>query len=64
MGFYVEAANGKVHGFYRDPSGATSRIDVPGAAKTWVRRNNPQGDMVGNYLDAAGVTHGFLFTAR
>ncbi len=64
VGFYVEAANGKVHGFYRDPSGATSRIDVPGAAKTWVRRNNPQGDMVGNYLDAAGVTHGFLFTAR
>jgi hypothetical protein len=37
-------------------------IDYPGATATQPFGNNPQGDVVGTYVDAAGKRHGFLLT--
>jgi probable HAF family extracellular repeat protein len=39
-------------------------IDYPtqGVRSTQAFGINPQGDVVGAYMDAAGVTHGFLLT--
>jgi uncharacterized membrane protein len=62
VGFYTEIATNRSHGFVLDKWGGVSQIDVPatGATNTWVRRTNPRGDLVGNYMDAAGAYHGFL----
>lgn len=62
VGFYTEVATNRMHGFVLDKEGAFTQVDVPveGAVSTLVRRNNPKGDLVGNYLDAAGIVHGFL----
>jgi probable HAF family extracellular repeat protein len=37
-----------------------SKIDFPGAAATTAAGINARGDIVGNYVDSAGVTHGLL----
>jgi hypothetical protein len=35
-------------------------IDVPGATSTEAAAINPEGQIVGNYADAAGILHGFV----
>jgi uncharacterized membrane protein len=52
--------------FGANPQGATGRsfsftsVDFPGAAATGAYGINPHGDIVGNYVDAAGKTHAFV----
>jgi len=41
--------------------GVFERFDVPSATATSLNGVNTRGDMVGNYLDATGRRHGFLF---
>ncbi len=49
------------HGFvYAD--GAYSTVDVPGAIATTIRDINNLGVIVGDYVDPAGVDHGFIGT--
>ena len=50
------------HGFLYD-SGTITQLDVPGAAVTQPRAINDSGEIVGDWTDSAGVTHGFLWTA-
>jgi uncharacterized membrane protein len=75
VGGYIDAAKA-THGFLMrlaDSSGTFGgltgpvtfiTIDYPGATRTVVRGINPQGDMVGNYVDAAGKSHGFFLSRR
>ena len=35
-------------------------LDVPGATSTYVEGSDNAGDLVGNYIDDAGVAHGFI----
>jgi hypothetical protein len=44
----------------RDPSGAITSFDVPNSIQTLPRAINGAGAIVGNYLDANDVNHGFL----
>jgi len=74
VGGYIDRANA-THGFLLrlgDSSGAFGgltgpfefiTIDYPGATRTVARGINPRGDVVGNYVDAAGKTHGFFLSA-
>ena len=77
VGLYTEIGTGtatvpaKIHGFVMDKWGVFTQIDVPGAVNTWIRGNNPRGDLVGEYTTTVIVgtlttttTHGFLMTAR
>jgi hypothetical protein len=41
-------------------SEAFATIDYPGARVTWAWQNNNRGDIVGQFTDAGGSTHGFL----
>jgi probable HAF family extracellular repeat protein len=50
------------HGFLYD-SGTITQLDMPGAAVTQPRAINDSGEIVGDWTDSAGVTHGFLWTA-
>jgi uncharacterized membrane protein len=47
-------------GFAADPAFRFITINFPGAIATAAIGINPSGDIVGNYRDAANVTHGFL----
>jgi hypothetical protein len=38
------------------------KVDVPSAADTQPQGINPQGDIVGFYIDRSGDTHGFLLS--
>ena len=49
----------KFHGFQFDGTDF-GRIDFPGATATRVFGINAGGDMVGNYVDISGRTHGFI----
>ncbi|MDP2997174.1 MAG: right-handed parallel beta-helix repeat-containing protein [Bryobacterales bacterium] len=50
---------GKTKGFLLS-KGAVTRLDMPGAQQTFVRDMNNLGNLVGNYIDAGGVSHGLL----
>jgi probable HAF family extracellular repeat protein len=41
-------------------SGGFATISYPGAISTWAWEINERGDIVGQYTDSSGVTHGFL----
>jgi uncharacterized membrane protein len=41
-------------------SEAFATIEYPGARATWAWQNNNRGDIVGQFTDARGSTHGFL----
>ena len=47
------------HGFLRDPDGALTTIDVPGARQTFPYSINPAGAIAG-YYGVNGHVHGFL----
>jgi len=49
----------RCHGFLMDRDTFVT-IDVPGAMTTFAQGLNDQGQIVGQYLDAAGVNRGFL----
>lgn len=65
VGNFTDVKTNLIHGFVI-AGGVVTQIDVPveDATKTWVRRNNARGDLVGEYQDAAGFTHGFLMRGQ
>ena len=59
VGGYTLTAGGALHGFtLRD--GVFTAFDPPGSTFTTVNFINPRGDIVGAYVDAGGVSHGFV----
>jgi hypothetical protein len=54
----------EVHGYLRDPDGAVTSFDVPGATETEPARINNKKMIAGTYSDAAGSAHGFLRSSR
>ena len=66
-GDYADASN-VYHGFVRAPNGAVTTFDAPGAGTgsgqgTFTASTgglNPAGAIVGGYLDASNVNHGFV----
>ena len=48
-------------GFLRDQRGRFTTIHVPGAVQTQAFGINNRGQVVGEYLDADGTIHGFLW---
>jgi len=64
VGAWTAYRNGVLtrHGFLYD-SGTITQLDVPGAAVTQPRAINDSGEIVGDWTDSVGVTHGFLWTA-
>jgi probable HAF family extracellular repeat protein len=57
---YVDAG-GAIRGYLRGENGDNTSIDVPGATLTFPFGLNNRGHVVGFYLDANLVRHGFLF---
>jgi hypothetical protein len=66
-GTYVDA-NNVLHGFVRDPDGRITRFSVRGAGTEagqgtlveWAQCLNDAGMITGNYVDASGVSHGYV----
>jgi uncharacterized membrane protein len=54
--------NGIDHGFVHLQAGQFARFDFPDAARTRAFGINDRGDIVGEFDDQNGVTHGFLAT--
>ena len=49
------------HGFVRSRKGDFTTVNVPGASgDTEINSINAKGEIVGFYVDAGGVQHGFL----
>ncbi|MHA6523779.1 hypothetical protein [Tessaracoccus sp. G1721] len=60
VGYYGDEPDGSpTHGFALEDVEPTT-IDVPGAVSTIVRAVNDPGVMVGSYVDADGIEHGFV----
>src|SRR5262249_11030170 len=57
LGFALGPAS---HALAQDPTFTT--IDFPGATRTFAFKINPSGDIVGQYLTADGVIHGYLLS--
>ncbi len=53
--------DGNQHGFVLS-NGLYTTIDVPGSVLTGIFSINAQGEIVGSYDDAGGVSHGFVGT--
>jgi hypothetical protein len=49
------------HGFLRAADGTFTNVDPPGSSETLPNAINPAGAIAGQYGDANGVLHGFLF---
>jgi hypothetical protein len=62
VGLYSEQADGSSsRGFLRDKRGRFTRIHFPGAAYTQAWGIDNRGRVVGGYLGADGVSHGYLW---
>lgn len=59
VGGYTLTAGGALHGFTLR-GGEFTPFDPPGSTFTTANFINPQGDIVGAYVDVAGVSHGFI----
>jgi hypothetical protein len=66
---YFADANNVFHGFVRSPWGQVTTFDAPGAdtadgsfSGTFPVSINDRGEITGYYLDANGVSHGFLLS--
>jgi hypothetical protein len=57
-GFFLGSG---LHGFLRTPDGIITTLDAPGSTFTEASQISPGGIIIGNYNDASGVGHGFLF---
>ena len=55
-------ASGVVHGFTLSRNGSFNVSDPPGSTATTPNFISPQGTIVGGYVDAAGVSHGFILS--
>ena len=53
----------RINGFFRDKNGRCTILDFPGANLTEASGVNDDGQVVGNYRDAAGNFHGFFWDA-
>jgi probable HAF family extracellular repeat protein len=62
VGSYKTTTEDEEHGFLRTAHGKFRRIDYPGSLQTEAFGINDAGDVVGRYLDASGVNHGFLLS--
>jgi probable HAF family extracellular repeat protein len=64
VGAWTSSRNGVMgrHGFLYE-SGTITQLDVTGATVTQPRAINNAGEIVGDWTDTAGMTHGFLWTA-
>jgi len=58
-----EIAALRTSGFFRDKEGRCTILDFPGANLTEASGVNDDGQVVGNYRDAAGNFHGFFWDA-
>jgi hypothetical protein len=62
VGYYVDAASGIVHGYYRDANGTLHfPVDPSGSTATILFGDNNRKWVVGRYADSSGVTHGLFF---
>lgn len=61
VGAYMTSGNGPPHGFIRNLNGTLQPFDVPGSIGTSVFDINNSGGLGGEFLDAAGVQHGFVY---
>jgi hypothetical protein len=61
VGGYTLTAGGALHGF-TVRGGVFTPFDPPGSTFTTVNFINPRGDIVGAYVDASGVSHGFVLS--
>jgi hypothetical protein len=59
VGGYTLTAGGALHGFTLK-NGVFTTVDPPGSTFTTVNFINPEGVIVGAYVDASGVSHGFV----
>lgn len=59
VGGYTLTAGGALHGFTLT-GGTFTAFDPPGSTFTTANFINPQGDIVGAYVDTGGVSHGFV----
>lgn len=58
---YGTTSTGQEEAFYLDGHGGSALLAAPGATQTYANGLNNIGQIVGDYVDAAGSTHGFLF---
>jgi uncharacterized membrane protein len=64
------AADGTIHGFFRDRKGNFTTVDPPGAAATFLAGLNDKGEIVGGYSKVGpedllvGAPRGFLLSKR
>jgi uncharacterized membrane protein len=62
-GLYNDVATGQRHGYLLD-HGQFIPFDVPDSTLTEAYDINPQGEIVGDYKDPSGLSHGFLRDAE
>jgi probable HAF family extracellular repeat protein len=60
VGSIDDPESAEFHGFLRNPNGAVTTVDVPGASATYAGGINDRGAVVGSYADSDGKGHGFL----
>ena len=58
------STSGVTHGFTLTKGGVFTPFDPPGSTLTIPNFISPQGDIVGNYLDASNVSHGFILEGK
>jgi probable HAF family extracellular repeat protein len=59
VGYYLPD-NLNARGYFLDPGATFANIDFPGAKQTFAYGLNNAGQIVGDYIDSSGNTHGFL----
>jgi hypothetical protein len=60
VGFFINAAATRAHGYMRDASGKITVIDFPGSVTSACTGINDAGVITGFYMDRAGATHGYI----
>ena len=60
----MRTAAGVTHGLFFVPPDSFFTFDYPGSAFTSLNGINQRGDIVGRYVDASGIAHGFIARVR